>query len=69
VLTDDEIELVFERLLGVQVRLADKQMIRMMGDNIGAMALYIWDHWMGSPDEDPSYDEVHAAVARVLSGE
>ncbi len=50
-LTVDQISEVFNRLLGINPRQADVQMIAILGGTREVLADYLWDHWLGEPDE------------------
>lgn len=69
-LTDEQITLVFDQLLGVPVRAADIQVVRMLAepdrDDRDILAEYIWDHWMGEPDSI-DIEGVRALIDKVLS--
>lgn len=61
-MTRDQIETAFISVLGIEPRKADVAIIEMMGATPEMMAEYLWDHWMGEP-EDVSEDDV---LARIL---
>ena len=65
VLTGDQIADVFAIVIGVQARRADVQVVQSLGGTPQVLAEYIWDHWMGEPDE-PTQQQVLAAVNYVL---
>lgn len=67
-ITPDQIEDVFIQLIGLPPRRSDQMVLAMVhGGSVtrGSVAEYIWDHWMGEPDE-PSEAEVLAAVSKAL---
>lgn len=67
-LTDDQITAVFERLLGMAPRGADRAVLKHMnpgGVKVEDVAAYIHDHWMGSPS-NPSLAKVEQQ-ARIAS--
>jgi len=67
-ITRQQITRAFERVLGVEPREADIQLVQMMGFDldVGDLSEYIWDHWMGEPDE-PSLDDVIREVKAAIS--
>ena len=70
-LTDDQITMVFERAVGMPPRAADLAIVKIMdptGPNIEDVAEYIWDHWMGEPDE-PSLETVTATITEWIKEE
>ncbi len=64
-LTGDQIADVFDIVIGVQARRADVQVVQSLGGTPQVLAEYIWDHWMGEPDE-PTQQQVLAAVNYML---
>ena len=65
VLTGDQIADVFDIVIGVQARRANVQVVQTLGGPPEVLAEYIWDHWMGEPDE-PTQQQVLVAVNYVL---
>jgi hypothetical protein len=65
--TDDDIILVFETILGMPPRRADLAVLLQLESQPTprGVAEYIWDHMMGEPDK-PSCEEVAELVARIL---
>ena len=63
--TDDEIDRVFRLVIGVNMRWADLQIARLLGDTPAKLGSYIWNHWMGEPPE-PTERQVQTAVLFVL---
>ena len=51
-LTDAEIKQAFEFVLGVTPRAADLAVLRVLNPAVTTadLAEYIWDHWLGEPD-------------------
>jgi len=64
-LTDEQINQAFEATLGLPPRLADVTVLRSMGATVENLALLIWDHWMGEPDE-PSLQQVTDRIVDTL---
>ena len=62
-MTNEQITNAFEAVLGIPPRQADLMVLQIMGTDSEAVAEYIWDHWLGEPDE-PSFEAVHEVVAR-----
>lgn len=59
------VDLVFKSMLGHPAREADKAAVNAMGGTIGALADFMWDHWMGEPGH-PTRKEVRAQVVKTL---
>jgi hypothetical protein len=51
ILTDDQITTVFNGCLGFPPRAADLGVLRMLGADVTTVAEYIWNHFLGEPDE------------------
>ncbi len=64
-LTNAQIADVFDIVIGVQARGADVQVVQALGGTAEVLAEYLWDHWMGEPDE-PTLEQVLTAVGYVL---
>lgn len=64
-LTDKQIAKAFEAIVGMPPRGADVAVMKSMGAGIETLAEYIWDHWMGEPDE-PTQDQVEEEIRKVL---
>ena len=64
-ITDEQIKQVFNHFFELDPRQADLSVIEMLGMTDSALAEYIWDHWMGEPDE-PTMEQVHAAIKLEL---
>ncbi len=65
-LTDEQIDLAFEHVLGIKPREGDRQVVRMLGGTANVLADYIWDHWLGEP-ETATIAEVEAAVLEAIA--
>jgi len=55
------------RRCGVEPRAADLQVCVMLGSEPDDVAEYIWDHWLGEPD-DPSLEMIQVVVHAVVEG-
>jgi hypothetical protein len=64
-LTDEQINQAFEAVLGLPPRLTDTMVLRSMGATVENLALLIWDHWLGEPDE-PSLQQVTHQIIDTL---
>jgi hypothetical protein len=63
-LTNQQVTVVFEALLGFPPRAADLAVLRAMHPDelaVEEVASYIWDHMLGEPDE-PTLEQVEAAA-------
>lgn len=67
-LTREQIAKAFVAIIGRQPREADYAVIEMMGATPDVLAEYLWDHWMGEPDE-PTEDAVLDTINEVLKQE
>lgn len=59
VITEAQIEALFEALMGVPARRADVLALQAMapeGVTVHDFAEYLWDHWMSEPDDLPVED-------------
>jgi hypothetical protein len=65
-LSDTQIAAVFKVLLGMSPREVDIQVVRLMGATPDNLAEYIWDHWLGEPDE-PTVECIEQEIDRILS--
>lgn len=63
--TPAEIDLIFRALFDMAPRQADLAVVRLTGGTRGALAEYVWDHWMGEPD-DPSEDTILRGISAAL---
>lgn len=50
-LTEGQIHRAFVGILGISERGADRTIVEITGNTEEALSEYIWDHWMGEPDE------------------
>lgn len=66
VLTDEEVTLVWEDRMGFPPRAADLAIIQQMGGTIAQFAEYVWDHWMGEPEE-VTPDDLAKEIIEVLT--
>jgi hypothetical protein len=60
----------FIAVLGMEPRQADLEVLELVepgGVTAGGLAAYIWDHWLGEPNE-PSEAEVLTAIEEALAG-
>jgi hypothetical protein len=57
---------VFIGLLGVPARAADLHVIHIMGGTVDVLAEYLWDHWMGEPDQ-PDVNEVTRRILDLVA--
>jgi hypothetical protein len=50
---DDQMSGLFESILGIPPRASDMAVMHVLSPEptIADVAEYIWDHWMGEPDE------------------
>lgn len=64
-LTKEQISSVFESRLGHPPRAADVWAVEAMGGTVDVLAEYIWDHWLGEPEE-LSLEEVKREVRDAL---
>lgn len=70
-ITDQQVVVVFEALLGCSPRAADLAVLHTLapsGLTATDLALYIFDHWLGEPGE-PTLEQVATAVREVLTGD
>ena len=65
-LSDTQIRAVFNVLLGMSPRAVDIQVLRLMGATPDHVAEYIWDHWLGEPDE-PTVEYIEQGIDRILA--
>lgn len=63
----DDIKRVFQEILRTPPRRADIAVVAMAGGTVEVLAEYIWDHWLGEPDE-PTLGTVTRHVQQVLEG-
>ena len=66
VLTKAEITVIFVGLLEMQPRTADLAILNMTGATAENAADYLWDHWLGEPDE-PSIEQVKETIENILN--
>jgi hypothetical protein len=64
-LSDDDIDRVFVALFGFPARSADKMILQQMGRDRDTLANFVWDHWLGEPDE-PSEQRVRQDIEEIL---
>lgn len=64
-LTEYHIRQAFRVLMGTHPREADVQAILALGATEEVLAEYIWDHWLGEPDE-PTVEDVLGIVKSTL---
>lgn len=62
-LTNEQIILAFTKVLGHPPRSAD--LVVVMSGSVDDLAEYLWDHWMGGPNE-PTLADVKAQVEKAL---
>jgi hypothetical protein len=67
-LSDTQIAAVFNVLLGMSPREVDIQVVRLMGATPDSLAEYIWDHWLGEPDE-PTVECIEQEIDRILAND
>lgn len=67
-LTREEVDKVFIAAFGFPAREADHAVLDLMGGTIETLAEYIWDHWMGEP-ENPTPDTIEAEIVRIIEPE
>ena len=60
-LSEADISAGFRAVLGIEPRVSDVQVVQLLGGTRGALAEYIWDHFLGEP-ESPSLDELQTAL-------
>jgi hypothetical protein len=65
-LSEIQIAAVFDVLLGMSPREVDIQVLRLMGARPDSVAEYIWDHWLGEPDE-PTVECIEQEIDRILA--
>lgn len=65
ILTDEQIREAFARVVGMQARAADVQVVQTLGGTVDVLAEYIWDHWMGEP-EHPKAKDVEGLIIDAL---
>ena len=65
-LSDEQVHTAFTAVLGFQARAADLGILRAMGGTPEVLAEYIWDHWLGEPEE-PTAEQILAAVREAIS--
>jgi hypothetical protein len=65
-LSDTQIAPVFKVLLGMSPREVDIQVLRLMGATPHNVAEYIWDHWLGEPNE-PTVQCIEQEIERILA--
>lgn len=65
VLTEEQIRMAFQHIVGYAARAADVAVVQMMGGTLGTLAEYVWDHWLGEPDT-PTVEKVEAEMVRLL---
>lgn len=68
ILTDEQVNLAFIALVGLEARTADLQVVDMMGGTPTACAEYLWDHFMGEPDE-PTVEQLAQKILTQLRGQ
>ena len=51
---------------GMSSREVDVQVLRLMGATPHNVAEYIWDHWLGEPDE-PTVECIEQEIDRILA--
>jgi hypothetical protein len=64
-LSDTRIAAVFNALLGMSPRQVDIQVVPLMGATPHSVAEYIWDHWLGEPEE-PTVEYLEREIDRIL---
>lgn len=65
VITVEEVKYLFDYALGFPPREADVALMVAIGLTLGNLTDYLWDHWMGEPDE-PSVESVEKELGEVL---
>lgn len=63
--TPEQIDQVFSSALGFPAREADKQIVAELGGTTDVLAEYLWDHWMGEPEE-PNMAQVQHEIEYIL---
>lgn len=64
--SESDVIKVFEAVLAMPPRAADIGVIVMIRANVEDLADYLWDHWMGEPEE-PGPEAVLQGVLDVLN--
>jgi hypothetical protein len=70
-LTPDQIDAAFRVVVGVPARAADQQLLAAMGATVPDLAQYLWDHWLGEPDDDEdwSIQTVETVIKEAIRGQ
>lgn len=55
-MTDDEIKAEFEKLVGIPPRLADLEVVKLLGGTREVLVDYVRDHWGVETDDEPIDD-------------
>mgnify|MGYP001617756092 CR=1 FL=1 len=67
-MTEEQIKIAFNAVLGIDPRAADIQVIQRFGNDIDTLVDMLWDHWMGEP-KTPTRAAGKREVTRVLKEE
>lgn len=65
VLSEHEIKKAFMFVVGIVPREADMALLMQFGSTPQDVAEYLWDHWMGEPDE-PTVEEVEGMINQII---
>ena len=65
-ITKHDVKFVFLVGFGFEPREADIQVLDMLGLTSQTLAEYIWDHWLGEPEE-PALNQVHETIIASLN--
>jgi hypothetical protein len=64
-LSEQQIRTAFEACVGLPSREADVQLVLLLGATSEALAEYIWDHWLGEP-EQPTLEDLRTKIESLL---
>lgn len=67
-MTEDQQRAVFKFMMNQEWRAADVGVMQIQGNTVEQFAEYVWDHWMGEP-ENPTVEQVQKLALDFLNNE
>lgn len=66
--SDADITKVFKEVTGMVPRLCDLHVVHLSGGTREALADYLWDHWLGEPEEFDADTMREKVIDTILGG-
>lgn len=65
-MTETQIRAAFVAILAIEPRQADIAILNLLGPTVENVAEYIWDHWMGEP-EDITAEDIEKLIEAAIT--